>query len=159
LNSSGVPISIHLEPGARDTKKLTGKAFAKVLDGRGLLLLSNLFVFLFIRGGLQPLPWQATPQKVHENMPKRLQVVASRLFSTEMGIDTHVTCCPRQGFSLAVRNVLLGFGISVLLGHAKIDHVDDIGSFGTRSPDQKVIWLDVAVNQVLLVDGLHSRQL
>jgi hypothetical protein len=34
-----------------------------------------------------------------------------------------------------------------------------ISSFGPRSADEKVIRLDVTVNQVLLVDRLHTRDL
>lgn len=55
--------------------------------------------------------------------------------------------------------MLLRFGVSVLLGHSEVDDVDDIGRFGGRSADEEVIRLDVSVNEVLLVNGLNSREL
>lgn len=47
-----------------------------------------------------------------------------------MRVDTHVASSARQGLALAVRDVLLGLGIAVLLGHTEINHVDDVGSLG-----------------------------
>jgi len=76
-----------------------------------------------------------------------------------MCVDTHVPSCARQRLSLSVWDVLLGFGISVLFCHAEIDHVDDIGSFRIWPSNQEVIWFDVSINQILLVNCLHSRQL
>ena len=37
--------------------------------------------------------------------------------------------------------------------------MNDVSSFGVGSANEEVVRLDVAVDQVLLVDGLHSRQL
>lgn len=47
-----------------------------------------------------------------------------------MRVDTHVASSARQGLALAVRDVLLGLGIAVLLGHTEINHVDDVSSLG-----------------------------
>jgi hypothetical protein len=55
--------------------------------------------------------------------------------------------------------VLLGFGISVLLGHAKVDDVNHIGSLGSRSSDEEVVRLDIAIDQILFVDCLDTRKL
>jgi PII-like signaling protein len=37
--------------------------------------------------------------------------------------------------------------------------MNDIGGFGSRSTNQKVVRLDVSVDEVLLVDCLDSREL
>jgi hypothetical protein len=34
--------------------------------------------------------------------------------------------------------------------------MDDIGTLGARAADEEVVGLDVAVDEVLLVDGLNS---
>jgi hypothetical protein len=53
----------------------------------------------------------------------------------------------------------LRLGVSVLLGHTKVDNVDHVLALRARSTDQEVVGLDVSVDQVLLVNGLNSRQL
>ncbi len=53
--------------------------------------------------------------------------------------------------------MLFCLGISILLRHAKVDHMNDICGFGARSADEEVVGLNVSVDEVLLVDGLDSR--
>jgi hypothetical protein len=55
--------------------------------------------------------------------------------------------------------VLFRLWVAILLGHAEIHDVDHVGGLCARSTDQKVVGLDVAVNEVLLVDGLDSGEL
>lgn len=55
--------------------------------------------------------------------------------------------------------MLFSFGVSVLFRHAKIDNMNDICSFGIRSTDEEVVWFDVAIDEVLFVDRLDSREL
>lgn len=76
-----------------------------------------------------------------------------------MCVDRHVTGSTGQRFSLAVGNVLLGLGVAVLLGHTEVNDVDDIGGLSARSADEEVVGLDVTVDEVLLVDCLHAREL
>lgn len=54
--------------------------------------------------------------------------------------------------------MLLRLGISILLGHAEVDDVDDILSLSVRSANEEVVGLDVAVDEILLVYRLHSGQ-
>jgi hypothetical protein len=54
--------------------------------------------------------------------------------------------------------MLLGLGITILFGHAKVDDVDNIGRLGAGTTDQEVVGFDVTVNQVLLMDCLNSGQ-
>lgn len=58
----------------------TWETFTKLLDRSRLFLLADLLVLLLIRGSLQALPRQATPEEIHEDMPQRFQVVSTRLF-------------------------------------------------------------------------------
>lgn len=75
-----------------------------------------------------------------------------------MGVDTHITSRAGESLSFTVGNVLFCFGISVLFGHAKVDDVNDIGSFGAWSANEKVVRLDIAVDKVLFVNGLNAEK-
>ena len=76
-----------------------------------------------------------------------------------MGVDTHVTRSTRERLALPVRNVLLCLGVTVLLGHTKVHDVNYISALGPWAADEEVVRLDIAVDQVLLVNSLYSRQL
>ena len=52
--------------------------------------------------------------------------------------------------------MLFGFGIAILLSHAKVNHVNDIGSLGSRPSNEEVVGLDIAVDEVLFVDCLDA---
>lgn len=54
--------------------------------------------------------------------------------------------------------MLLRLWVTVLLGHAEVDDVNNVGGLGSRTADKEVVRLDVTVDQVLLVDGLYARQ-
>jgi hypothetical protein len=55
--------------------------------------------------------------------------------------------------------MLFCLGVAVLLGHAKVDDVNHVGVFAVWLADQKVVGLDIAVDQVLFMDRLDTRQL
>jgi hypothetical protein len=76
-----------------------------------------------------------------------------------MRIDTHVARGATQALSLAVRDVLFGLWVPVLFGHAEIDHMHHRGSLCARPTDEEVVRLDITINKVLFVNGLHSVEL
>jgi len=135
--------------------ELIRKSFAKLLDCGGLLLFSNFLVLLLVGCSLKALPRKTTPQEVHKNVSQCLQVISSRLLASKMGVDTHVTRGARQALALPVWNVLLGLGVPVLLRHTEINNVDNVGSLGAGSANQEVVRLDVAIDEVLLVNSLN----
>lgn len=55
--------------------------------------------------------------------------------------------------------MLLGLWISVLLSHAKIDNMNDIRPFSARTANEEIVGLYIAVDEVLFVDRLHTREL
>lgn len=55
--------------------------------------------------------------------------------------------------------MLLGLWVTVLFGHAKINNVNDIGGFTSGSSNQEVVWFDISVDQVLLMNSLDSGEL
>lgn len=115
--------------------KLLGEAFAEVLDHGRLLLLTNLLVLLLVGSGLEALPGKASTEEVHEDMAQGLKIVTTRLLSAKMGIDTHVPSCTGKGLALAVGDVLLGLGVTVLLGHTKVDNVNNVRGLGLGAPN------------------------
>ena len=72
-----------------------------------------------------------------------------------MRVDAHVTCGACQTLVFPIRDVLVRLWIDVLLRQAKVDDVDGLLSFVRLPPNQEVLRLDIAVDQVLLVDVLH----
>lgn len=137
---------------------LTREALAKILNGGCLLLLANLLVFLLVGSSLQALPRQTTTEEVHKDVAQSLKIVSTTLFATQVGVDGHVTGGSTERLALTVRDVLLRLWVTVLLGHAEVDDVDNVGSLGAGAADEEVVGLDIAVDQILLVDGLHARQ-
>lgn len=139
--------------------RLTWITLTQFLDRSRLLLLSNLLILLLIGGCFQALPWESTSQKVHEHMAQCFEVVSSRLLTSKMCIDGHVSSGAREGFAFPVRNVLFRLGVSILLCHAKVDDMYDVGSLGARSTDEEVVRFDVAIDQILFVYRLDPGQL
>ena len=76
-----------------------------------------------------------------------------------MRVDAHVARGARQALVLPVGNVLVGLRVNVLLGQAKVDDVDDVLGLAGLPADEKVLRLDVAVDQVLTMYIFYSVQL
>lgn len=92
--------------------ELDGVAAAEHLDGRVELLLADLLVFLLLVRGLESLPRQLTPQKIHKHVAERLEVVTSALLNAHVRVDRRIARSARQMLVLAVRDVLPGARIS-----------------------------------------------
>lgn len=73
-----------------------------------------------------------------------------------MRVDAHVARRARQALVFAVRDVLLGLGVNVLLGQAKVDDVDGMLPLAPRAPHQEVLRFHIAVNEALGVHVLHA---
>jgi hypothetical protein len=135
------------------------KALAEILDRGCLFLLTNLLVLLLVRCSFQTLPWQPAAEEVHEDMTQSFQIVSSGLLAAKMGVDAHVSGCAGKRFPLPIWNMLFCFGVAVLLGHAEVDDVNNVGSFRVGTAYEEVVWLDVAIDEVLLVDRLNAGEL
>lgn len=55
--------------------------------------------------------------------------------------------------------MLLCFRISILLGHAKVDKENIVSGLSAGLADQKVVWLNIAVNEIMVVNGLNTSKL
>lgn len=71
-----------------------------------------------------------------------------------MRVYTHISCGATQALSFSIRDVLPGLRISVLFRHTKVDDMDKVGVLGPGAANEKVVGLDITINQILFVDGL-----
>jgi len=132
--------------------ELGGASLAQGGDGDGLLLLHNEFVLLGGRLGLEALPGEAALEEVDEDVADGLEVVAAGLLDAKMVVDGGVTGGTGQGAALALGDVLEGAGVTVPLGKAKVDAVDEVS--GTAAPvGDEVGGLDVTVDEMA---GMHQ---
>lgn len=76
-----------------------------------------------------------------------------------MRIDTHIARRTRQALSFSIRDMLLCFRISILLGHSEVDDMNYIRSFCAWSTDEEIIRLDISIDKILFVDGLYACEL
>ena len=70
-------------------------------------------------------------------------------------MDAHVARGARQTLVFPIRDVLVRLWVDVLLREAEVDDVDRLVSLVRLPPDQEVLGLDIAIDEVLLVDVLH----
>lgn len=81
----------------------------------------------------------------------------TRLTDAQMGVDGGVAGGAGEVLVLTVGDVLVRSCIAVLLGQAEVDDVDQVALLA--EPHQKVVGLDVSVNEVLGVDVLNPTDL
>lgn len=74
-----------------------------------------------------------------------------------MCVDRGVACCASQVLVLPIRNVLVRAGVSVLLGQAKVNDVDQVALLAKAH--EEVVGLDVTMDEVLGVDVLDAANL
>lgn len=55
--------------------------------------------------------------------------------------------------------MLLGLRVAVLLGHAEINNMNNIGCFAAGTSNKEVVGFDISVDQVLLMNSLHAGEL
>jgi hypothetical protein len=70
----------------------------------------------------------------------------------QVGVDAGVASSAGQVLVLSVRNVLAGAVVAVLLGQAEVDEEELVAV--AADPHQKVVGLDVSVDEVLVVHKL-----
>ena len=81
------------------------------------------------------------------------------LTPSQVCVDAHVTSSTTETLALAVWDVLLGLGVTVLLRHTKVNNMNDVGTLGHWPPNEEVVWLDITVDEVLLMNRLNTGNL
>lgn len=79
------------------------------------------------------------------------------LTNAQMGVDGGVAGGACEVLILAVGDVLVRSGVTVFLGQAKVDDVDQVALLA--QPHQEVVWLHVSVDEVLGVDVFDAADL
>jgi len=133
---------------------LSSAYFTQDFDRCAHLFLADFFVFLLFGGGLESLPGQRAPIKVHAHISQRLHVVAPTLLNAQVGVDGGVPGGAGQIFILSVHNVLPGAVVAELLGEAEVDEKHLVAV--STDAHQEVVGLDVAVDEVFVVHELDA---
>jgi len=137
--------------------ELVGEATAEEIGRCGHLLLHDPVVLLLLCSGLETLPRERATEEIHKNVSERFEVVAARLFNTQMSVDGGVASSTGQVLVLSIRNVKVGLRVSVLLGETKVDDIDLVSPLADSH--QEVVRLDVAVDEIAGMDVLDARDL
>jgi hypothetical protein len=155
--------------------KLVGETAAQQIGRGGHLLLHDSVVLLLLGSSLEALPWEGTTEEVHEDVCEWLEIISTGLFykersgtvsqrektkvltDTQMRVDWRIAGSASQVLVLAIWNVQVGLGITVLLGETEIDNVDLVPTLSDAH--QEIIGLDITVDEVAGVDVLHTRDL
>jgi len=74
-----------------------------------------------------------------------------------MGVDTRIAGCSCQILTIAVRDVLSGFGVAEALGQTEVDDIYIV--LLLADTDQEVVRFDVSVQEMTGVDELDALQL
>ncbi|RNA05858.1 hypothetical protein BpHYR1_033557 [Brachionus plicatilis] len=127
---------------------------AQNFDWSAHFFLAYLFVFLFFGGGLETLPGKRAPVEVHGDVAERLHVVAAALLYAQVGVDGGVAGRAGQIFVFSVHDVLACAVVAVLFGEAEVDQKDFVAV--AANAHQKVVGLDVAMNEVFVVHKLDA---
>ena len=144
-----------------------GKKVCREKEGEHRDLLHHDSVVLLLLGSsLLTLLEESAAEEVHENISERLQIVPASLLNPKVGVDGGVARSARHVLVLPVPNMKVRLRVPVLLGQTKLVDVDlalgiSITFLVATLPNahQKVVGLDVAVNEVARVDVLDPRNL
>ena len=96
----------------QEDRELLRVATAKQVRGGGHLLLHDPVVLLLLGSSLETLPGKRASQEVHENVGKRLEIITTSLFDTQVSVDRSVTSSTSQILVLPVGDVEMGLGVA-----------------------------------------------
>ena len=137
--------------------ELVRETTAEKVGGCGHLLLHDPVVLLLLGSGLETLPGERATEEVHQDIGERFEVIAARLLNAQVSIDGGVASSTGQVLVLSVGDVKVGLRVPVLLGETKIDDINLVATLSDSH--QKVVWLDVAVDEIAGVDVLNTGDL
>jgi hypothetical protein len=92
------------------------------------------------------------------SIPMQTDVAATGLHTdSEMSVDAGVTGRSCQVFVFPVRNMEMTLWVAVLLCQSEVDNINLVSTLANAH--QKVVWLDIAMNEVLGMDIFDARDL
>ena len=99
----------------------------ELFDGHLLFLHLNVGVLFLLWSTWEALPRQWTSEEIEKDMTYGLEIVSSRLFIANVGVDTGISRSTGEVLPVSKRNVL-SIGGLVTLSETKIDYIDSIFS-------------------------------
>jgi hypothetical protein len=137
--------------------ELAGLVHAEFVNGNFLLFALDVIIFFILGASGKSLPGEGAAEEVKQHVADCLEVVTAGLFIADVGVDGRVARSAGEVFALAEGDVL-ALRVLVALGETKINDVDVVLSAFSASY-QEVVWLDIAMNNTLLVHLLNSLNL
>ena len=86
--------------------KLVWLVLTELFDLDFLLLFLDVSVRLGLGSSWEALPWERAFQEIQKHVANCLEIISSRLFVSNMGVDTGVSSCSCQIFTISEWNVL-----------------------------------------------------
>jgi hypothetical protein len=80
------------------------------------------------------------------------------LLNAKVGIDRGIPRCAGQLLVVSVGDMLTSFGVTVTLGEAEVNHMDDVMRLLLGDPDEEVIRLYISMDEVIVVKKLDSLE-
>ena len=126
-----------------------GVAPAELLERRLNLLLLDVVVLFILRATWKSLPRELTLDEVEEYVTDSLEIVSPGLLNTLVGSNGSISGSSSEVLAVLVGDVV-ALGVLVALGETEIDDVNVVAG-GVLTTDQEVVWLNVSVDDPLLV--------
>jgi hypothetical protein len=141
----------------QEDPELVGETAAEKV-GRGChLLFHDTVVLLLLCSRLQALPRQGSTKEIHEDVGKRLQIIAASLLHSQMGVDGRISGSSGQVLVLAIGDMKMGLGIPVLLRKTKVNDIDLVAALADTH--EEIVRLDVTMDEIAGMDVFDTRDL
>mmetsp|Transcript_111960 Transcript_111960/g.321700 ORF Transcript_111960/g.321700 Transcript_111960/m.321700 type:complete len:265 (+) Transcript_111960:809-1603(+) len=131
-------------------------ALAELFGGRLLLAAANLFMLRTFRAPLQALPRQHPAKEVQQHIADGLHIVTAAWFNSIMHVDAGVSHGSRHTLTLGARDVFAGVRVAPPLSQPEVHDEDAVLSLAHTH--QKIVWLDVTVEQTARVNELDTLE-
>jgi len=135
--------------------ELFGVTLAQLIHSDFQLLLLDVIVLFVLASPRKALPGETPSQEIEEHMADGLQVISSRLFIANVGVDAGISCRACEVLALSERNVL-SLRVLVAFGQAEVNDEDRV-LVVVRASNEEVVWLDVSMDDPFFMHLLDSR--
>ena len=150
-------IKLQLSCIAEKLSKFFRVTLSQILNAGHSFFYLDLFIFFFFGLCWETLPGQTSSYKVHQYDPNLLQIISSRLFNTQMCIQTCIACSPCQRLVIFKRDMSSSFWILISFGKSKVNQIQYMLIFPCTN--QEIIWFDISMKEAILMHEFYSLQL
>ncbi len=118
----------------------------------------DLVILRLLGSGFYALPWEMTTKEIYEDVRKRLEIISTGLLYAQMSVDRRISGSASETLALLVGDMDKGPRVMVSFRKAEIDNIHLV-HLVRADAYQKVVWFDVAMNEVLRVGEFNTRNL